>query len=67
MQSKAMSIGQSQHGFAIIDDNGRPIGAWYSILGAATTVKMLDDQTVLIYQPPLNTYMRYEDEKDHSR
>jgi hypothetical protein len=67
MQSKALSIGQSQHGFAIIDDNGRPIGAWYSLLGAATTVKMLDDQTVLIYQPPLNTYMRYEDEKDHSR
>ncbi len=67
MQSKVLSIGQSLHGFAIIDDKGRPIGAWYSILSAATTVKMLDDQTVLIYQPPLNTYLRYEDDKDHSR
>ncbi len=67
MQSKALSIGQFQHGFAILDDKGRPIGVWYSILRAATTVKMTDDQTVLIYQPPLNTYMRYEDEKVGSR
>ena len=67
MQSKASSIGQSQHGFAIIDDKGRSIGAWYSILSAATTVKMLDDQTVLIYQPPLNAYQKYEEEKGRSR
>jgi hypothetical protein len=66
MQSKALSLGQFQHGFAILDDNGRPIGAWYSLLHAATTVKMKDDQTVLIYQPPLNTYLRYEEEKDRS-
>jgi hypothetical protein len=67
MQSKALSIGQFQHGFAILDDKGRQIGVWYSILRAATTVKMTDDQTVMIYQPPLNTYMRYEDEKGRSR
>lgn len=64
MQSKALSLGQFQHGFAILDDNGRPIGAWYSILRAATTVKMMDDQTILIYQPPLNTYTKYEDDKE---
>jgi hypothetical protein len=67
MQSKALSIGQFQHGFTILDDTGRPIGVWYSILRAATTVKMKEDQTVLIYQPPLNTYLRYEDEKGRMR
>ena len=67
MQSKALSIGQFQHGFAILDDNGRPIGVWYSILSAVTTVKMTDDQTVLIYQPPLNTYEKYEEENKRLR
>ena len=61
MQSRALSLGQSQYGFAILDDKGRQIGVWYSILNAATTVKMKDDQTVLIYQPPLNTYEKYEE------
>ncbi|MFH1080804.1 MAG: hypothetical protein V1766_11215 [Pseudomonadota bacterium] len=65
MQSKALSIGLFQHGFAILDDKGRPIGVWYSILSATTTVKMVDDQTVLIYQPPLITYEK--DEKSDMR
>jgi hypothetical protein len=67
MQSKALSIGQFQHGFAIIDDKGRQIGVWYSILSAATTVKVMDEQTVLIYQPPLNVYEKYEEEKNRLR
>lgn len=67
MQTKALSIGQVQHGFVILDDKQRPIGAWYSILSATTGVKMMDDRTVLIYQPPLNTYQKYEEEKNRGR
>lgn len=67
MQSKALSIGQFQHGFVIADDKGRPIGTWYSILGATTSVRMKDDTTVLIYQPPLDTYEKYEQERVRPR
>lgn len=63
MQTKALGIGQSQFGFAILDDKGRRIGVWYSLLRASTSVKMLDDRTVLVYQPALNTYDRYEEER----
>lgn len=63
MQTRALNIGQTQHGFSILDDRGRQIGVWYSILGATTSVKMMDDKTVLIYQPPLNTYEKYEEER----
>jgi len=63
MQTRALNIGQTQHGFTILDDQGRPVGIWYSILGATTSVKMKDDKTVLIYQPPLNTYEKFEEER----
>jgi len=56
MQTQALILRQSQHGFAILDDRGRQIGVWYSIPGATTQVKMQDDKTVLIYTPPLDTY-----------
>jgi hypothetical protein len=61
MQTKALTFRQSQHGFAILDDRGRQIGVWYSMLEATTSVKMKDDQTVLIYTPPLDTYLKYDD------
>jgi hypothetical protein len=63
MQTRALGIGQSQYGFAILDDKGRRIGVWYSLLRASTSVKVKDSRTVLIYQPPLNTYDRYEEER----
>jgi hypothetical protein len=61
MQTKALSYRLSQHGYAILDDRHRQIGVWYSIISATTSVKMIDDQTVLIYTPPLGTYLRYDD------
>jgi hypothetical protein len=60
MQSRALTIGHSQYGFIILDDQGRQIGVWYSILEAPTAVKMIDERTVLIYTPDLDTYMKHE-------
>jgi hypothetical protein len=60
MQTKALTYFQSQHGFVILDDRGRQIGVWYSMLAATTSVKMKDDQTVLIDTPPLGTYLKYD-------
>jgi hypothetical protein len=64
MHARALQIGQTQHGFSILDDQGRQIGVWYSILRAATSVKMKGDNTVLIYQPPLDTYKEDGDQKE---
>jgi hypothetical protein len=60
MQTQALNFLLSQHGFAILDNRGRRIGIWYSLLEAVTSVKMKDDRTVIIETPPLNTYMKYD-------
>ncbi len=39
------------HGFAILDDQGRQIGKWYSILGIQTFIKMENERTVDIHTP----------------
>lgn len=65
MQSKAMSIGQAQHGFAMFNDKGNKIGIWYSILSVKTTLKMKDERTVIIYTPDIDTYLKYEDDSRH--
>jgi hypothetical protein len=61
MQSKALSLGQYQHGFAILDDNGKRIGVWYSLLSVRTVVQNKGDGKVVIHTPDLDTYNRYED------
>ena len=48
------------HGFALVDDKGKQIGIWYSILEARTSLKMKDDHTVIIITPDIDTYLRYE-------
>ena len=50
------------HGFDMLDDKGRPIGVWYSIMTARTLVRMQEDGTVRIDTPDLETY-----EKDPDR
>jgi hypothetical protein len=60
MQTKALTLGDYQVGCAILDNLGRRIGVWYSLREAVTSVKMIDDHTVLIYTPPLDTYLKYE-------
>ena len=62
MQSIAFRIRDFQHGFAILDDKGRPIGVWYSLLSATTWVKMAGDKTVVMPPPPLGVYEQRERE-----
>jgi hypothetical protein len=64
MQSKAWGFGQSQFGFAVLDDQGKQIGIWYSILSASTSIQMKDDKKVMIYTPDPDTYKQYEERSD---
>lgn len=61
MQSKALLLSQNQHGFAILDDNGKRIGVWYSLLSVRTVVQKKEGGKVVIHTPDLDTYQRYED------
>lgn len=50
-----------QQGFTVLDDNGRQIGVWYSLLMGNIIIQIKDDNKVII-QPPGDTvdYKRYE-------
>jgi hypothetical protein len=65
MHDKAsnVSIGLALHGFVMLDDKGKQIGVWYSILEAKTSLKMKDDRTVIIITPDIDTYLKYEDSR----
>jgi hypothetical protein len=52
------------HGFDMLDDKGRRIGVWYSIMTAPTLVRMQEDGTVRIDTPDLETYKKIRSEKD---
>ncbi len=56
MQSNAMEVGESLHGYDILDPGGKKIGLWYSILRARTYVKMEGDGRVVIATPPINLW-----------
>jgi len=56
MQSKAREVGETLHGFDILDHGGKKIGLWYSILRARTYVKMEGDGRVVIATPPINLW-----------
>jgi hypothetical protein len=64
MQRIANQMLKYQHGFTITDDNGKPIGVWYSILEARTFVHMQENGTVRIDTPPLDIY---RESGDHDR
>lgn len=61
MKVKARDIGQNQFGFAVLDNQGRKIGVWYSLLTATAPVRIKDDNTVIIYTPDQDTYEKYEE------
>lgn len=63
MQSKVRSVNirLSLKGFALLDDKGKQIGIWYSIITATTSLRMKDDRTVVIITPEIDTYFRYDD------
>ena len=58
-----VAFGLSLHGFVMLDDKGKQIGVWYSILEAKTSLKMKDEHTVEIVTPDINTYLKYEDDR----
>ena len=47
-------------GFDILDNRGRDIGDWYSILPARTVVRMLDPDKVMILTPDADLLHRYQ-------
>ena len=65
MKDKAATVNlqTSLHGFAILDDKGKQIGVWYSIIKATTksSVRMKDNKTVLIDTPDIDTWLQFED------
>ena len=58
MNTKSETHREYQKGFELVDNNGRPIGVWYSLIRARTFVRMQDDGTVRIDTPPLDMYER---------
>ncbi|MEN6375939.1 MAG: hypothetical protein ABFD75_14320 [Smithella sp.] len=61
MKSKARDIGQNQFGFVVLDNRGKKIGVWYSLLTVTAPVRMKDDNKVIIYTPDQDTYEKYEE------
>jgi hypothetical protein len=53
MQSMALSTMQMLHGFEIVDQQGRRVGTWFSVLDVRTTIKMLKENRVRVDPPPL--------------
>jgi len=56
---------EKQVGFAILDDKGKQIGIWYSMLAGSIAVKMKDDNKVVIFPPRDDAYMEYEDKANN--
>lgn len=62
IQDRVLGLMQFAWGFSLMDDTGRQIGTWYSIPSAVTTVLVKEDRTVMVYTPPLDTYLKLERE-----
>lgn len=62
MEARVSELNETLHGFNILDDKGNKIGDWYSILSARTTVK-IEDHSVIIITPDIDTYDKYEIER----
>ncbi len=58
MNTKALNQREFQKGFELLDNNGRPIGVWYSLMRARTFLRIQEDGTVRIDTPDLETYER---------
>ena len=63
MKSRVMSSGENQFGFAVLDNRGKQIGVWYSILSATAPVHIKEDNKVIIYTPNPDTYERNEEKR----
>jgi len=58
MNAKASMQREYLKGFQLLDNNGRPIGVWYSLMRAQTFVRTREDGTVRIDTPDLQTWER---------
>ena len=65
MKSKAMTSGQNQFGFVVLDNREKQIGIWYSILSATAPVHMKEDKKVIIYTPDHDTYEKNDEKRIH--
>ncbi len=62
MKSRVSESSQSLQGFIMLDPHGNIVGNWYSILSARTTIKMGEDNKVIVFTPDLETYKEKEHE-----
>jgi hypothetical protein len=61
MQQRAIDCcRQGQFGFAVLDEKGKQIGIWYSILVPGISIKVLDDRKIVIYPPNDINYKVYD-------
>ena len=60
MKARASQLMQFPQGFNLVDDQGRVIGVWYSIITARTFVQMKKDGIVRIDTPDIDTYDKFE-------
>jgi len=56
MQSKAAETNVMLHGFVILDNKGRKIGDWFSIMDVTTIVEITGEKSVIVSPPPVDTY-----------
>ena len=67
MKARASQLMQFPKGFNLVDDKGRVIGVWYSLITARTFVQVKKDGIVRIDTPDIDTYDRFERDSDHER
>lgn len=62
MEMKAVQSRQSLKGFVILDDQGKRIGIYYTVLEAATlaNIKLQPDNGIWIDTPPQDVYHEYD-------
>jgi len=61
MHDRAYMVGQDLFGFTLLDLQGKPVGIWYSILSATTSIRFKEDNHVVVYTPDQDTYTKFED------
>lgn len=61
MKMRSLECGKMLHGFTVLDDKGKQIGIWYSLITGRIAVKMKEDRKVVIYPPREDdSYRSYE-------
>ena len=56
MKMKALDQFSVLQGVDIVDNRGKNIGNWFSIMGLIMVVKITGERKVVVHTPPLDTY-----------